>query len=337
MSQGPGPAVDACDMPYYDSMVLYGQAVVSPGAGGAPNTGALANPHGLPMEIYEIRFNVYPKNSSSESFADLTGQAVGVKLDLGAIAVCDSKVPVSGFSNIRDRDNAAGSIYSTPGTAVVASVRSYTWRLKYPIPIPAGAVLTPLFEHLGQNPFDLVVDIAYFCRTLPPDYKFPARVMIPWVSSFNSNSYDEVNETAAGTELSPESDIMNPFNVPLEISRLVGNETLMRGIDNDEDISDHRFRLGRIAIRGSRGDEIARAPTVFNTLFPTDWLAWDIPGAWIMRPGEFYKVNLRVGALDYNPAVANIGRVQYSITAIGYRPINTRELETAAFQPTEAP
>ena len=42
------------EMPY-DALVLYGSAEVAPGGEANPNSVSLANPHGLPMEILEVR------------------------------------------------------------------------------------------------------------------------------------------------------------------------------------------------------------------------------------------------------------------------------------------
>lgn len=317
--------------PYFDSLILYGQSVIAPLAGGAPNTGALANPHGLPMEIYEIRFNVYPNNSAANRFDYIAGLGLSVKLDMGGLALVDAKVPVSGFGNYRDTAPLTTSAEFLTDAAVSTFPATFSWRLKYPLFVPAGAVVTPTFSHLGQNPFDATAEVTYFCRTLPVDFKPPAQVMVPWVSAWLSKSYDQVSAAGSGTELSNESDIGNPFNVPLEISRLVGNMNLTYATGAIEDFGDFRFRLGRVAIRSSRGDEIVRAKTLFSTLFSYDWLAWDIPGSFIMRPGEFYKVLLATEAVDYSPeTTGQLGREQFSITAVGYRPISTKALIQAA-------
>lgn len=341
----------SCDLPYYDALVLYGSALVNAGASAGPNTAALANPHGLPMELLSVKFRVYPQNDTSNDFQCVTGMSVGVKFDLGAYAICDSKVTIDSFGNARDDadeatpiDNAI-AIYPNPADdTIFATPFSYTWRLKYPLLIPAGAVLTPVFEHLGQNPFPVTVDIIYTCRNLPPSYKAPETVMVPWVSSFSSDSFDNVAATAAASQLSNELDIINQFATPLEISRLSGRCSLVGAGSSDPTVGvnfakewygDHRFRLMKLRIRGSRGDEIARVPTPFNGLFPMGWRSWDIPGGWIMRPGEFYKVQLSVDAVDYLPQDSDVGRVQVAITAIGYRPANTRELTVQALEATQ--
>lgn len=330
---------DAPSDEYYDAIVLYGSATVSPGAASGPNTAALANPHGLPMEINEVRVRIYPLNVNSTDFGTLTGLSVAMKFDMGAIAISDAHVPVSVTSNFREFLNLSGALIPQSDPNVVSTPAAYQWRLKYPLFVPTGAVLTPVFTHLGQNSFPVVVDVMYFGRNLPPDYKPPPQVMIPWLSAWNSKSYDNVANTSASGETSSELDIINPYSTPLEIARLTGDATLISASPGTQtasiDQEDHVFRLATLTIRGSRGDEIVRSPTVWNTLFPTDWFAWDIPGGWILRPGEFYKVTLRVAAVDYTPAPdsdAGVGRVQYSIGAVGYRPIDSRTVMTQALE-----
>lgn len=331
-------------LPYYDSLVLFGSAVVAPGGASAPNVSALANPHGLPMEIREIKFRLYPQSNQTDSFRYVSGMSIGVKFDLGAMAISDQKMPIDGFGNSRDDDEvllSGTNVFVDPADeTVMVNPFEYTWRLKYPLFVPTGGVLTPVFEHLGQNPFPIVVEVIYLACSLPPDYRPPKTVMVPWVAAFNSNSYDNVATTPAGREISPELDIANNFDVPLEISRLTGRCTLVRvgssatsSINASEEWNgEHRFVAGTIRIRGSRGDELARVKTIFDGLWPITWRAWDIPGGWIMRPGEFYKVQLDVAALLASPQAVDIGRVQYAISAIGYRPINTKILAEAALQ-----
>lgn len=335
-------------LPYYDTLVLYGQAVVNPGAAAGPNAAALANPHGLPMEIYEMIFTVYPKNTTEDVFNFITGMGIGIKLDMGEVAICDSKVPLDGFGNARDDADVcleSLAILSDPAVSdtVLTNPMTYRWRLKYPLPVPAGAVVTPVFEHLGQNPFPVVVDVIYLARTLPPDVKFPEKVKIPWVTAYNTNAYDNVNGTAAQHELSPELDIVNNFELPLEISRLTGRcsaviaDSPFSGFSVEQTAmewgGDHRFRLMTLRVRGSRGDEIARVATPFEGLFPFQWRSWDIPGGWIMRPGEFYRFQLAVEQVSYTPRTEDIGRVQLAVTAVGYREISTRVMAEAALKP----
>lgn len=323
----------------YDSLLLYANCVVQPGSGVGPNVAGLMNPHGLPMELLEVRWRLYPNNTVGNQFARLTGMGIGVKMDIGDIPLVDADVPMNAFGNSRDdadltSDNTA--IYPNPNdTSVTANPYSYRWRLKHPLFVPPGCVVTPVYSHLGQNHFPVTVDTVYIARTLPTSFQPPAAVRVPWAGSYNSISFDNFASQAAGRDFSSELDIVNPFRQPLELSRLTGRASaVFNGSTvpvNFEDFTDHRFKLCKLRIRSRSGDEIARTKTPFNGLFPYTWRAWDIPGGWVMPPQEFYKVQLTVDqAIATAPSDAQLGTVQFSVAAIGYRQLPLQTFLTAA-------
>ena len=342
---------------HYDPLVLFASCDCPPAPGEiSPNVLSLKEPHNLPMEILEIRFRVYPlnggpNNTTLRTFQTVTGQGIGVKLDLGNIPVVNSGVPINCFSTARDSADQSAEVGIPNGNAVLDLVytqeqavstdassgqsalpRTYFWRLKYPLFIPPGAVLAPTFTALGQNHFPVRIEISYHARTREAGYHPKNGVMVPWVTSFSSKAFDNVENTVAGSDASIETDLVNPFSVPLEISRLVGVQALIVNGFGDagnagEDNTDHRFRLSTTQIRSSRGDDIARTPLHFNGLFPFSWRAWDIPGGWQLAPGEFYQLNLGVGPVEYPTTNGQIGRAQYSVGMIGYRSIDGAALK----------
>jgi hypothetical protein len=314
----------------YDPLLLYGQAVVQPGGGASPNVAGLMNPHGLPMELLEIRWRIYPNNTAAGLFERLTGMGIGVKLDMGDIPLVDADVPVNAFGTSRDdsdtTNNDLAAIFPNPEVnTVFAYPNTYKWRLKYPLYVPPGCVVTPVYSHLGQNHFPVTVDTMYIARTMPLSHTAPTQFWVPWAGSYNSISFDNLASNPAARDFSSELDIVNPFRQPLEIARLTGRASAVfngtAGVPlNTEDQTDHRFRLAKVRMRSRSGDELARTPTPFNGLFPYTWRAWDVPAGWTMRPGEFYKVQFTVDATDATaPANEQLGAVQFAVTGIGYR------------------
>ena len=93
---------------HYDPLVLFASCDCPPAPGEiSPNTLSLKEPHNLPMEILEVRFRVYPLNGGPQNpvpfmFQSITGQGIGVKMDLGNIPVVNSAVPINCFSTARD-------------------------------------------------------------------------------------------------------------------------------------------------------------------------------------------------------------------------------------------
>ncbi len=327
-----------------DPLIFSAKAIVNTGAGGSVNTAALANPHGMPMELLEVRFRVIPCNDDAGFFAALTGQSIGVKMDMGTIPIVDSGVAISQFGSFRDTSEH-GSLQFVPTLVQTVAMPSvYYWRLKYPLYIPAGSVVVPTFEHLGQNPFPVEVEVVYICRTIPEGQKIPSRLMVPWVGSYNSKAFDQLTGTLAGSDQASELDLLNPFKVPLEITKLTGRATLVTFTDDGEIVGDTAFeekllfrsRLATVRIRSSRGDDVVRTPTPFNGLFPLGWREWGVAGQWLMRPGEFYKVRIDVAAVDSetttdaNDSALQPGRVQFSMGLIGYRAVSTKDVGEAA-------
>lgn len=323
----------------YDPLWLFAQCDVVPNAGGAPNTVALMNPHGMPMELIEARWRIYPNNTDNDIFWSLTGMGVGVKMDLGDIPIVDADVPLTSFGTLRDTADRAlpDRFFPDPrDTDVLTNALSYRWRLKHPLFVPAGGVLTPGFSHLGQNQFPVTVQSLYICRTLPLNYTPPQNFYVPWVGSYNSIAFDNLASQALKTDFSSELDIVNPFRQPLELSRITGSCTGLFNGDGTQQINVEtenyfRYQLAKLRIRARGGDEVARSPTPFNGLFPFGWRAWNIPPGWFLRPADFWKLQLSVAATSATaPADGYLGTVQFSVAATGFRQVPAEAYLAAA-------
>ncbi len=343
----------------YDPLVLYAETVIPTGSSSSPNTAALANPHSLPMELLGIRFRIYTLNTSGASVAggeggeSVSGLGIGVKLDMGNIPIVDANTPVSLFSTVRDdsEDGPAGYYNFTTSAVVtdsspVAHTYEYHWRFAKPMFIPPGAVVAPLFSHLTQTPWDVKVGVTYYCRTFRKSARTPQFVHVPWVSRFLSKSFDitgsdPVTVHAADSDESTELDIRNPFPAGrVELARLTGRVNYYISGNNGTNpnsnyerssinYGDQIYDYLRVVIRGSRGDEIVRTPTLFGLLFPQVIKSWELGPGWFMYPNEFYKVFLTRSAFSGPNTAAATARMQVGIGAVGYRKINTSTLEGA--------
>lgn len=333
MSEGPSES-----SPYSDPIILYATTTLTPGSASAPNTDALANPDGLDMELLEVRITLtaQPDGTNLESFADeVAGLGIGLKMDMGTIAIVDADTPVSLFGSARDADDTrANFVYTNtanPNQNQIATPATYSWRLKYPLLIPGGAVAIPVFTHLGQIISAVTIDVMYFCRQRPAGQRRPDKVKVPWCGSYNSVSFDVLNGQPGATDFSSESDLYNPFDVPLEIAKL-GGSCVIGGGNGEllEWYGAHRFSLTTLRIRSRRGNELVRVKTAFDSLFPVGWRVWDIPGGWHMTPGEFYKVQLTVAPVTYD-TTQSPGPVQFAISQVGYRDVPIADFLAGAF------
>jgi len=326
---------------YTNPVVLYGSVVANPNSDAPVPNAALANPFGLPMEILEIRFKLTPlPGAANPDVAPvITGLGLGVKMDIGKIAVVDAYVPVGDLGSSRDSyDNQPASYESVDSTVLVLPT-TYGWRLKYPLFVPAESALACVVRPLGQNQYPVRVDVAYIGRTWDVRRPLPSTVKVPWVVSYESKAFDYVTDAPAGSDQSADLDIVNPFGTQLEIARFGGRVAALYnkvsvGGDTSADLLVeepilYREQLGAIRVRSSRGFDIIRTPTAFGGVFPFNWRAWDMAEKWFMAPREVYKVRLDVAANPDTVATEpepNQAQVQFSLGLTGYRDVPTSAL-----------
>lgn len=324
----------------YDPLVLHGTVDLNgQGATQAPNVASLTNPHDLPMEILSVRFTAYPIPPSTTelvdfAFGQVTGAAVGVKMDLGKLPIVDADVPIFSFDDYR---HSIPSYYGSTGpkgnllelgTPQVATCE-YWWKLKHPLYVPAGAALAPTFTHLGHTPYPIRVHVSYVCRTLKVGTKMPTRRWLPWVQSFNSKSFNIILDTAATTDVSQDTDLSNPHAEPVMIQRFTGRHSLyVLGAagrfagPSDTWGGEILSNYLNIRMRGSRGDEIIREYVPFEAVFPRGSRTWEMAEPWAMQPGEFYKVFLSMTAIDFAPTTYFTSRLTSYVGLVGYREIH---------------
>lgn len=323
-------------------LVMWASIVAPPNSDSPVPNELLMNPYGLPMEILEVRFRVYPITPSGTNFPTLNGMGLGVKMDLGKAQVVDAGVPVSLLGNVRDSYEGQAKVYGNPDDGTVfAYPTTYSWRLKYPLFVPAGGVLACVFTPMGQNVYPVNVDVAYIARTWDMTRPQPAKTKVPWVASYQSKVFDYETGAAAAFDVSPTLDMLNPFGVPLELQRLTGRASLTQstagagatgqfsGVTNSivEDVTEFHTTYSQLRLRSSRGFDLIRTPAPFGGFFPANWRAWDVPEKWFMAPQEFYRAQLSVSAIS--GTVSYLARAQFAMGMVGYREVDVASLEGA--------
>lgn len=319
-----------------DPIILTAAATISSSADAAPNLAALTNPYGLPMELLEVRFSAYAVSTDATLGNSISGQDVGVKMDLGKIAVVNAGTPMSVFSNYRDAFNPSDMSYAINSSNLGFGVATYSWRLKYPLFVPGGTTLNVKFTNNSLLPVDVQVTVTYHCRVMPKSYR-PKKLMVPWVSAYNSKAFTVVPNAAADSDTSTELDITNPFiGVPLEVSRLTGVfssvqlgtgtiNTLSEALNLDQP-REYLF----VTMRSSQGDELVFNNTPFECLWPGAWRAWDLPDGTALESGSWLKLQVLRPAITYDLSSLYTARVYYSVGMLGYREIGGREFNAAA-------
>lgn len=317
-------------------IMLWGSVVAAPNADSPVPNEQLANPFpNLPIELLGIRFRLTPQTDEAGAAPRVTGGGVKVKLDLGAASVA-TDIPISIFGDNRDTyENQTSCYVDDPllAATIAAVPTTYDWRLRYPMYIPPGKVLTAVFTPIGLNAFPVRIDVLYMCRTWDPNRSLPAKVKVPWAASFESKTFPYEDNAPPATSVSSALDVLNPFGVPLELERIGGRCTTLQlaGTGNTryivEDLGEWRDVLSTLRMRSSRGFDLIRTPVPFNGVFPANWRAWDITDGWTMAAREYYRVQIDTAAVDdvtINPeAVAN---AQFCVGIVGYRDVEVATL-----------
>lgn len=311
--------------------ILCGSTVLAqPGSPTPFENNQLSNPNGMPMELLEVRVRLTPQPTKADSFQSVTGMAVNIKMMLGQASVVDESSPVSMFSGVRDTFENSTQMYGNQDDAtILVFPTEYSWRLRNPLFIPAGSVLSATATPAGQSPYPIKVDILYICRSWDVSKDLPKVVRVPWVATYQSKSFNylPVALATSGEDVSPNLEIVNPFGVPLELTRLCGRVSFTQTQAANgalapigEEIADVRQRLARVRIRSSRGFDVIRTPTLFGSVFPLNNRAWEVPHKWNLSPQEYYSVRINYAKNDIETMDAKRrGQVQFAVGIVGSR------------------
>jgi len=301
-----------------DPLFLTAEAVLQSKAQGGPNAIALANPFGHSMEIHEIRWQLRGALTSG-----INGGAIGCQLNLGSIPLTNGFVPVFNFGRM---DTVFAESQVAMGPLPTNANLEFQWRLPRPLFVPAGAVLTPKFEHRGEQVRTAItVRISYVGASLPASASPPKRVPVPWVAFWASNPIDI---TAPSTQQSRETDLVSPpGDADLILQRFSGRLVTTFGFgagnviadDSNSLISGARFTTIRMV--DSRGNPIIRKATPFRQAFEEVTRTWELPPGSRLTPKGFYRVFMR-HTVEPNPALAFNLTSQLFVGMVGYREID---------------
>lgn len=332
--QQPAPQPDPTD--HTQPLILWGSVIAEPNVDSPVPNEQLANPFGLPMELLAIRFRILPQTTVATVNPRVTGGAVKVKLDLGPASIA-SDIPIALFGDMRDTyENGVGVYGQTIGTALMLPTQ-YDWRLKYPLFVPAGKVVTAVFTPIGLNPLPVRIDVMYICRTWDPSRPEPRKTKVPWATSFESKTFRYEDAAPKDESVSSNLDVLNPFGVPLELARISGRCTALNlssilGTYTSyvyEDLCEFRQVLSTMRMRSSRGFDLVRTPVPFAGVFPPNWRSWDILDGWCMAPQEYYRVQINTIAIPDTVAATHVATGQFSVGIVGYRDVEVTTLRGA--------
>lgn len=314
--------------------------------------GSLINASGEAVEIHSFKFSLRPSNTTLQglnatSMALVSGGQVGVSLAVkdstdNGYSLTRGQVPIWSFGpahGIGDEfsfqllgSGSAESVYSTTAT--------YQWKLDFPLFVPAGARIVPVFRSIGSFNFEVNAGISAVGRTVSHAGK-QATYKVPWVATYLSSSY-QYNDVAS-EESSPKA-LQNPNNKPVTIERFIGRlynvttnnvDINVKGIQDINQLvinlngsADSWFgRCFRIQMADSMGNPLVRVPTLFRSVFEPALRSWEVKQ--ILPPEQFFRVKLfkdtgqEVTATVTNPN--SINRSQASVTMVGWREVSWKK------------
>lgn len=258
-----------------------------------PSQLALMNPSGEALKIHEIRFTL--KDTTARAFS-ITGGTIGCKLDLGSVALTKGFIPVWNFGRVLSYDQDLNN--------------QFTWRLAHPIYVPAGGVLLPNFQSFGQVYTPITARITYFGVSVTE--QLPKRVFLPWVSAYVGKAFPY---DTAGTDASNETDLLNPFDQDLVISRLVGRFNIFNA-DSTVNLSRVGGQLLSVRAALSNGDPLVRTETPFVQVFGEEGRAWEQRNT-ILKPKQYFQ--LYVTKLAASNETSPGSTLQPYVSMVGYR------------------
>lgn len=296
-----------------DPIHLTAQVSVQPGANAGVNSISLQNPLGLPMEILEIKWMVF-----SGANVTANGGAIECALNLASVPISQGFIPIWNYGPCRNELQETNA--SNNGNILFPV---YTWKLKHPLFVPAGACLQPTFKHRGMVPNEITVRISYSCRTLPANYIPPKKVKVPYVAAFVSKPFSMTAALATTTDsdVSKETDVVNRWDHPVQVHQWIGrcDEFLTVTGQHFEALENGAPKV-TVQIKDSRGEAIVGniVPAPFRTVFARTTRAWEVD--YPMSAHLWYRIQFNFSPIVLSGAVLALfqGRlIQPMVSIIG--------------------
>lgn len=289
-------------------IVLSAEATVPSQTTQRPPQLALMNPTGEAFKIHEIRFSL--KNSEAVAGA-ISGATVGCKLELGKIALTENFVPVWNFGRVTSYDQDLNNQFS--------------WKLAHPLFVPAAGILTPNFQNFGQVSTSITTRISFFATPVESSAPLPNRIFLPWVSAYigKAMAYED-----ADSDSSRETDLLNPFNDDLRISRLIGRFNIFNASSSTNGGNGTGSQLLSTRISLSNGDPLVRTATPFQQIFGEDGRSWEQRNT-VLRSKQYFQVYIdKLATTD-----AAVGcSIQPYVSLVGYREMVLSSYKTMAME-----
>ncbi len=302
---------------------LTNNAIVSP-----VDSSFLANPTRQAMFVDEIRFSI--PTGAGLSGTGTSGVVVmpftGCRLSMGRLAITNGFVPLVLFGKSLNTTDVTNGGSAQSGFCM-------TWKLPKPLYVPPGEFISPRFQFIlpitpagGQavpDPTPFQIEMSIVGRSLPVDCPVPRTIDMPWISFWQSKALNctvSASSTFLTRDQSRETDLVNPFNTPLFLQRLVGRlPTVGANANGTFEANDAGFcfigsEFVTLRMVNSYGGVLVKDFTPFYDLFHLYDKAWTVNTK--MPPKTFLTTFLECNTTTSTQtstqnAIAMIGMIGY--------------------------
>ena len=292
---------------------LTASTVLQSNSPGGVNSISLKNPLSTPMEIMEIKFSIQGPIPST-NVPVILGGTVACKLDMGQIPLTNGFVPMWSFGR-----STSLSFEEVGDNNTLMATSEFSWQLPRPLYVPAGAVVTPTFQHLGLIQGSVTARISYSARSLPAGTPPSGRLAVPFAASYMSKSFDM---NVAGATNSVETDLTNPFAEPLYLQRFTGRvAVLINSIQSatETTVPSAAGQCFNIRMVDSVGRPIVRSFAPFSQVFSAVTRSWELDEKTFLDPRSYYQVFIRKDVPLQGSAPSSILTAQAFVGMTGWR------------------
>lgn len=299
---------------------------VQPNAEQETQSLAMMNPSGEPMEIRSFLFSAFQAEPSIQTLANIGGM-YSIALRVAGKPLTNGPIPMWNFGPAISLGGETVFEQAPVGGIRNTSIASYRWMLDRPLYIPAGVSIEVSIRSTGSFSKPVTVGVTASGSVVPHKPK-PSRVDVPWVCVYASKSFNWDEE---GSDASPETQLINPFDVPLEVSRFVGrinqltdyfagdlssNDTTEFIIPSVLGLYGQTFK---VKMNDSSGNPVVRVATMFRNVFEAKNRSWELGVT--LAPRQYYKIFLEKGVLAGASLVAGIksSRASVVVSMVGCR------------------
>lgn len=275
------------------------------------NTTELRNPFASGMWMYSMRFQF-----SQTTLATLRAPLVEAQFWMGKYFFMAGTVPVYVLDRIYNpftdmAINTCGPLESTDSEVVHPN---YLWKFQKPLYVPEGGVVVA--KLFNNSTVTIGARLGYVCQEAPGPV--PPEWCIPFAASYTAPG--GIGGAALFTDVSAESDLVNPYDEPVFVRRMVGRIARDRLVDAQYFNQALVGSALQLRMTSSSGRAVLRDSAPFTHVFPPTHKQWLTNS--VLPPQGYYVAAIEQNYASFGALSANT--FQPIIGMSGYRKVRAQ-------------